>query len=99
MPEKRSESEWRDKRFARYGELIASELIDRMRSGRPFSVRFVADNFQSIAHLESDRNRYDVAVAICRELEERGKLSRQGRLYFVPRQRRKRKVRRSQTYS
>jgi hypothetical protein len=87
MATKVAESNWRESRWLRYGELLSNEIGQQFSHG-DFSVADVADRCDCIAHL-SDRNRYDIAIAICREMEERGHLLRNARLYYFPTRKRR----------
>ena len=81
MPVRIQESEWRQKRWDWHGRKTFSDMQRKFPNRQTFNIRQVAD-LPALDHL-ADSTAYDVATAICRELEVQKKLKRQGRMMYL----------------
>jgi hypothetical protein len=76
-----AESEWRQKRWEWHGPRLHADLKSHYPNRKTFAHKDVA-KLPALSHL-AERTAYDVSMAVCRELEVRRKLKRQGKMMYL----------------
>jgi hypothetical protein len=85
MPKINSKSEWRCRAIKHYYTDMLKELSIVVKPNQKFLLRDVWFKLECVRHLSSSYG-YDIAIAVCTQAVEEGKLNKIGKFYFMSKQ-------------